>query len=241
MKEVIVSGKPYKPGDKIGPYKIELVKKDHKNQRGEWYSWFLCPKCKKNLFLCSHKHIKDGGTTGCPECSSKKYNLVGQKFGHWIVLKDSGKRDKNRRIYWECQCDCGNNHIYLIDTSSLVLGRSQSCGCINSKGEDLLSTLFSQMKIKFIPQKTFEDCRNPKTNRKLYFDFYLPDYNCCIEYDGIQHFEKTNWSHDDLEERQIRDNIKNQYCKENNIKLIRISYKDFENITESFLWKVINE
>ena len=42
--------KPYKPGDKIGPYQIELIKKDHKNQRGEWYSWFLCPKCNKNLF-----------------------------------------------------------------------------------------------------------------------------------------------------------------------------------------------
>lgn len=33
-----MSRKPYKPGDKIGPYEIELIKKDHKNERGEWYS-----------------------------------------------------------------------------------------------------------------------------------------------------------------------------------------------------------
>lgn len=234
-------GKPYKPGDKIGPYEIELVKKDHKNERGEWYSWFLCPKCNKNLFLCSHKHVKDGSTTGCPKCSTKKSNLVGQKFGHWTVLKDSGKRDTNRRIYWECICDCGNTNIYLVDTSSLKLGRSQSCGCIQSRGEELLSKLFSQMNIEFIPQKTFDDCRNSETGCKLYFDFYLPDYNYCIEYDGIQHFEKTRWSHDDFEERKIRDNIKNTYCDNNGIKLVRLTFEDYNNINKDFLWEIINE
>lgn len=68
------------------------------------------------------------------------------------------------------------------------------------------------MNIKFEKQKSFKDCVNPKTNSKLYFDFCLPDYNCCIEYDGRQHFKEYSGSWDKLEDIQYRDNIKNQYC-----------------------------
>ena len=93
----------------------------------------------------------------------------------------------------------------------------------------------SELKIFFIKQKSFNNCRNPKTNKKLFFDFYLPDYNCCIEYDGVQHFEESSLCSDTLEERQYRDNIKNQYCKDNNIKLIRIPYTDFKILNIEYL------
>ena len=62
--------------------------------------------------------------------------------------------------------------------------------------------------------------------------FYLLDSNICIEYDGIQHFEPVNDFGGEIEFNniQIRDNIKNEYCKNNNINLIRIRYD--ENIEE---------
>lgn len=67
-------------------------------------------------------------------------------------------------------------------------GKTQSCGCLVSKGEEKINFILQELKIKFNTQKTFNDCINPKTNTKLRFDFYLPDYNCCIEYDGKQHY-----------------------------------------------------
>ena len=64
-----------------------------------------------------------------------------------------------------------------------------SCGCFkSSKGELKISKALKKLKINYENQKSFNNCRNPETNRKLFFDFYLPDYNCCIEYDGEQHF-----------------------------------------------------
>ena len=68
----------------------------------------------------------------------------------------------------------------------------------------------------------------------LPFDFYLPQYNCCIEYDGKQHYLYGGFGNDLLELMNIkyRDNIKTNYCQQNNIKLIRIPYWDFDNIEE---------
>jgi very-short-patch-repair endonuclease len=58
-------------------------------------------------------------------------------------------------------------------------------------------------------------------------DFYLPDYNAVIEYDGIQHYQpiETFGGEKAFKSTKIRDEIKNTYCRENGIKMIRISYK----------------
>ena len=59
------------------------------------------------------------------------------------------------------------------------------------------------------------------------FDFYLPEYNLCIEYDGIQHFKVIGWNtQEKLNKTQEHDKIKDLYCKNNNIQLLRISYQD---------------
>lgn len=74
-------------------------------------------------------------------------------------------------------------------------------------------------------QKKFDNC---KYKRKLAFDFYLPDLNICIEFDGQQHYISIDrWGGDNgLKTRQIRDEIKNKYCENNNIILIRIKYNE---------------
>jgi very-short-patch-repair endonuclease len=83
--------------------------------------------------------------------------------------------------------------------------------------------------ITFESQKTFQDCKH---KGKLKFDFYIPSLNTCIEYDGQQHFFIIKQWGGELEllDRQRNDKIKNEYCKNNNIRLLRISYK--ENIEE---------
>jgi very-short-patch-repair endonuclease len=85
------------------------------------------------------------------------------------------------------------------------------------------------MNVKYIKQKRFNDCRN---KLPLPFDFYLPDINTCIEYDGEQHFKEVNifGGVDRFKNQRTNDNIKNIYCQEKNINLIRIPYWEILNI-----------
>jgi hypothetical protein len=117
----------------------------------------------------------------------------------------------------------------------------QSCGCIVSKGEREISQCLDSLKIKYEKEKTFKDCINPNTGYELRFDFFLPDYNCCIEYDGEQHYETVDYfgGEDALTDTQYRDNIKNNFCKENNIKLIRIPYTEYNKINNNFILKLL--
>ena len=110
--------------------------------------------------------------------------------------------------------------------------------CKRSTGEEKIALFLNNCNINYTPQCYFKECKN---KRVLPFDFYLPDYNMCIEYDGelhtkaVDHFGGT----DTLSKTQINDEIKNNYCKNNDIRLIRISYKDFQNI-ESILKRELN-
>ena len=101
------------------------------------------------------------------------------------------------------------------------------CRC--SKGELSIKYFLDKNNIKYKQQKSFDDCKYKKL---LKFDFYLPEKNICIEYDGEQHYiEIDRWGGESrLKIIKDRDSIKNLYCLENNIKLIRIKYDD--NIDE---------
>ena len=167
-------------------------------------------------------------------------DITNQRFGKLIALKPTNKRQGKNQVIWKCKCDCGS--ITYVTTGHLISGHTTSCGCSNSKGELKISQFLQKLNIDFEYQKTFDQCLNPKTNAKLKFDFYLPNYNCCIEYDGIQHFEYVQYfeNKDSFKERSFRDSLKNEYCKNNNIKLIRIPYTDFNLIDEEFLLEKIN-
>lgn len=110
--------------------------------------------------------------------------------------------------------------------------------CNSSKGENKIRNFLNENKIDYIEQKTFKEC---KLKRLLKFDFYLINKNICIEYDGKQHFKivKTWGGDDSLNLIKIRDEIKNNYCEKYNIKLLRISYTEINNI-ENILKKELN-
>ena len=99
------------------------------------------------------------------------------------------------------------------------------CFCKMSKGEIQIKNYLENKNISFELQKRFDDCINIKT---LPFDFYLPNYLLCIEFDGKQHFELIDYfgGEKGLIYRKKNDQIKTDYCKENNINLLRISYKE---------------
>lgn len=126
-------------------------------------------------------------------------------------------------------------HRCLIDgcewraTPHNILCGTSCPRCNESKGEKAIRKWLMERDIIYNSQKRFSDCYDKIT---LPFDFYLPDYNCCIEYDGIQHYEPIEYfgGENSFGYVQKHDKIKTEYCENNNIRLLRISY--FENIEE---------
>jgi len=132
---------------------------------------------------------------------------------------------------------CG--HEWEAIPSSLISG----CGCPKcneSHGERKISAYLDKSKINYIPQYKVSGCKN---KRELPFDFYIPELNLCIEYDGELHYEVARFQDKEkmkqkLKNMQINDSIKTKYCKENNVGLLRIPYWEFDNI-ETILENVL--
>ena len=132
-------------------------------------------------------------------------------------------------------CSCGNVFTTSFSNYSRYgVNTCFSCSCKESKGEQRIRNFLELNKIKFIQEKRFTDCRDKKP---LPFDFYLPQYNLIIEFDGQQHFEEIGRSNHKITVKH--DEIKNQYCKNNNINLLRIPYWEGNNI-ENIISKQIN-
>lgn len=166
--------------------------------------------------------------------------MIGHTYGELRVLGDSGERAKGGDILILCQCSCGN--IITTTSSKLKSGHTTSCGHLSSKGEEKIIKTLLSMGIKFKTQKTFEDFVSEKGVRYR-FDFYLPEYNCVLEYDGEQHSGETyrGWFTPEIKEKFVkRDKIKDSYCKKNNIQLIRIPYTDFDKINSQYISKLLN-
>lgn len=105
----------------------------------------------------------------------------------------------------------------------------------NSQLEITIVKILNKEHIQYIREKTFSDLRKGKYR----FDFYLPEYNICIECDGIQHFQQQKFfqkTKRDFQATQEHDRRKNSYCLARGIKLYRIPYfkidliKNFDDI-----------
>lgn len=115
-----------------------------------------------------------------------------------------------------------NNHINHVNGCPT---------CNASKGELLIESYLQKNNIPYVKGYKFDDCKNIK---KLPFDFYLPKHNTCVEYDGKQHHQPIEFFGGTVEFESIkkRDNIKNNYCENNNIKLIRIPYNNIKELNK---------
>jgi hypothetical protein len=138
--------------------------------------------------------------------------------------------DSNTKVKVRCK-------IHGCEWFVLPSNAVRTCGCHicnDTLGEKEVAKVLDKYNIPYNTQYRFEECRNI---RPLPFDFYLPDYNTCIEYDGQQHYTPVTFggcSKDVAEENFIntkkRDGIKDRFCSENNIKLLRIKYDQFNDI-----------
>ena len=183
-------------------------------------------------------NLTSGHTKSCGHLhntlEANRANLIGRRYGRLVVEKLLCSNDKKQSV-WQCKCDCGN---YTTSTTNyLNFGRKSSCGCMKSKGEQKIIQLLQENNIPFECQKVFDTCTFPISGRPAFFDFYV-DNKYIIEYDGEQHYTARNqgWSTpEQLEQTQNRDQYKNEWCRENNIPLIRIPYTHFDKLNISDL------
>jgi hypothetical protein len=180
-------------------------------------------------------HLRGDGCSGC-SCNRR---LTNESFIERAKMKHGDKYDYslikiiNNLIKIKIICPIHgefeqkpNNHI-----------NGNGCPkCKESKGEIEIRNFLINNEIKFFSQHRFIDCRNILP---LPFDFYLPNQNICIEFNGRQHYVPViKWGGvNELEKIKYRDKIKMEYCRNNNIPLIIIKYND--NIIKK-LTKLIN-
>ena len=111
----------------------------------------------------------------------------------------------------------------------------QGCGCPtcnSSKGEQLIKSWLELNQINYIEQYRIKIDKNINSSEKAFIDFYLPDYNTFIEYNGIQHYVAKDYFGGEiqLKHQQSRDEYVRNFCSEYSIKLIEIKYD--QNVEE---------
>lgn len=231
-----------KTGQKFG--KLTVIKQDTTKDSSKGTYWLCQCDCGNPELISVHTcHLgKSTFSCGCLQkekaSQARLIDLTGQVFGKLTVLYREKSNNKNGRVHWICQCECGN--ICSVAGDYLKNGSTSSCGCINSKGEERIASILKSMDVIFNKQKTFQNLCG-KNGYPLRFDFYLPEYNLCIEYQGIQHYQSRDFfgGEEQLKIQQEYDQKKEFYCKDNNIPLIIIPYTDLKKIDENYLQKLI--
>ena len=135
-----------------------------------------------------------------------------------------------------CECNCENHTIFKVRFENWKSGEKTRCNYCTAKISNIelkVQEFLEKKQISYIPQYKFEGC---KDKRLLPFDFYLTDYNCCIEVDGEQHYydysniySSSKRKDNNFQDRQKKDQIKNSFCQINGIKLIRLKYDIIRN------------
>ena len=208
-----------------------------------------CSKCGNIYEQTPNKHLIRGH--GCPKCGRRK-----------MIISRTGKNKKKtpEEYYNECKSKgydlpienyinnsikikhkCIKGHTYSQSPNVHLQG--QGCPiCNESHGEKHIRNYLDKNNIYYIPQKKFKDL---KDKTYLSYDFYLPDYNILIEYQGLQHYESISFNgkgYTDLDKQKLHDNLKRIYAKDNGYNLIEISYKiDTQDKIDTYLDRIIQD
>ena len=220
-------------GQKFGRLTV-LEKTEERTAQGGvlWKCQCECGNiCMVSTSSLNSHHTQSCGCLHNDKTSERMRNdLTNQKFGKLTAIEPTSERN-HRCIVWKCQCDCGNTTY--VRSESLTSGNTKSCGCLqnSSYGMELINKLLAENNISFVKEKTFSTCFFPDTQHLARFDFYVNN-QYLLEFDGEQHFFECDprYFSDTLAKRQEHDEIKNQWCKDNNIPLIRIPYSHLNKL-----------
>lgn len=202
---------------------------------------FHCDKCDED-FLQSPTKLIISHIYGCGCCPTKKITneqflqqLGEECLQEYEVLEEYINIDTPIKFKHK---KCGTE-FRLSPYKFMYRNNKKYCPICyykKSKGEIIINKYLEQNKINYQKEFSFPELK------KYSFDFFLPDYNMCIEYDGEQHFMPIDFfgGKESFEKQVERDSIKNSFCIKNNILLIRIPYSEIDNINQ-ILHNIIKE
>jgi len=210
---------------------IRKSKKIHKNKYDYSKTKYISNKQKVTIICKTHgrfyqspqKHLNG---RGCDACGGS-LNKTQRDFLKKCVEVHGGKYDYSKSVYKnshkKLKIICRKHGSFNQTPASHWSGRGCP-SCSSSYGESLIEKWLIKHNINFVHQKTFKNCYD---KRQLPFDFFLPDYNTCVEYNGRQHYQRINFfgtqSYNDYKKH---DKIKKKFCKNHDLKLIVIKYSD---------------
>ena len=205
--------------EKNGNLIIQFICNKHREKGVQRRQWDDIKNAKYSCYYCNPLH-----KLTMEECKDELRDMMELRKYHILSLTNSSEIT--------CECDvCG--HVWTAIIGNLKQGTG--CPkCKKSRGEEKIEKWLDDNSVSYIREYKFPDCKN---KRELPFDFYLPEHNICIEYQGIQHYKPCTLhgiSQKEAEHtlllQQQRDAIKKQFCLENNIYLLEIPYTNFPNI-----------
>lgn len=169
-----------------------------------------CPTCSGNVKLTTEEFIK------------RAKALNGDKYDYSLVDYENA--------HTKVKIICDKHGVFEVKPNNHMNGNG-CVSCQESKGEVKVEEYLKNNNFVYNKEHRFDECRGRK--QLLPFDFYLPEDNVCIEYDGEFHYApiiKTKSRYKRFDVSKINDTIKNEFCINNNIRLIRIPYWEFDNI-----------
>ena len=184
-----------------------------------------------NKVILNKNDVQSGHTQSCGclhrektiEANTKDWSGYVSPYGVKLIKQEEYK---NNKWYWLCQCGlCGKEFISI--PAVIASGATSSCGCrTTSKGEQLIEEILINNHVDYKKQYSFNDCRYINVLR---FDFAIMRNNepiYLIEYNGRQHYESVEYfgGEEQFELNKLRDQIKDDYCKKNNIPLLKLPY-----------------
>ena len=230
---------------------LEYVSGEYKGERSKFTVRCKCGHLRTsslNLmradsFSCECLACTDKRTHGSNRFTLEKVKALCEERGLNLLSTEY----KNARTPLLFRCNCGREFSTTwerVHQNNKI--RCDYCTHKVSSGEKKIEDWLLDKGISYKMQYGFDDLRGA-TGRKYKFDFYLPDYNLCIEYDGQQHKKAINFSGKEDEtglimalwENYLRDSEKDKYCFEKGIGLLRIGYENFDRIEEILDSKLI--
>lgn len=229
-----------------------LITKANEYKNGNTRIKYLCPKHGLHEMKANNFH----NGRRCPLCRREEahdrfcfspdtvYEEVRSLGGKLLNKEDYINQSiKNLRII----CPRCHKNIFITSLRHYTQHGGQSCPECRQKesvGERRIRQWLENNSVEFIQEKFFDDCRD---NKPLPFDFYLPEQNMIIEFDGQQHFEENHFfKHSSSKFKnsitsytKYHDSIKTEYCISHNITLIRIPYTQLNNVENILNEKII--
>lgn len=208
----------------IRSYGYEWIDGDYVNGKSKIILW-----CDKGHEYTTSFDIFRNGFR-CPHCygnAKLSYDEVKNKILNegFTLLSDEYINTQNKLTI-----ECMFGHVFEMTWNHFQQGeRCPYCNVTN--GIYSIINILESHGVYYELEYTFDDCKNIKA---LPFDVYIPSKRILIEFDGEQHFLDGAFGKDTLNLMNIkyRDNIKNTYCDNNNLTLIRIPYWDINRVEE---------